>query len=128
MPHQVTVNVAQTHLPNGSTYGVGATVILTDSQFGELGPNVFTDGTLTDGGNVGPAGDVVTTQAADVANLAAVTSAQNATTNASDLATAITLVNALKINYNALQVDVVANRAGLNALLTALRGAAKPMI
>lgn len=43
----------------------------------------------------------------------ALTSSQNATTVASDLATVITLANALKVNYNALQVDVVALRTAL---------------
>jgi hypothetical protein len=40
------------------------------------------------------------------------TSAQNATTAASDLATAIALANALKASFNALQADVVAINVG----------------
>lgn len=47
--------------------------------------------------------------------LVTATSSQNATTAASDLATAIALANALKTNYNALQVDVA-------AILTAANG------
>ena len=40
--------------------------------------------------------------------IAALTSAQNATTAASDLTTSEALANALKANYNALQADVAA--------------------
>jgi hypothetical protein len=40
--------------------------------------------------------------------VAALTSAQNATTNATDLTTSEALANALKVSYNALQTDVAA--------------------
>ena len=55
------------------------------------------------------------------ANQAAVTltSSQNATANGSDAGTTQTLANALKVSYNALQVDV----AALNVLVTELRAA-----
>ena len=43
----------------------------------------------------------------------ALTSSQNATANASDLGTAITLANALKVSYNAAQVDIAAIRTAL---------------
>ena len=46
----------------------------------------------------------------------ALTSAQNATTNGSDAGTTQTLANALKVSYNALQVDVAAVRSALVTL------------
>jgi len=72
---------------------------------------------------------------------AALTSVQNATTAAVDLATSEALANALKANYNALQTDVVAIRTAqgliqadvavirtkINAILTALTGTGKPI-
>lgn len=45
--------------------------------------------------------------------IAALTSSQNATTNGSDAGTTQTLANALKVSYNALQVDVAALGAAL---------------
>lgn len=45
----------------------------------------------------------------------AITSSQNATAAASDLATTEALANALKTNYNAAQVDIVAIKAALVA-------------
>lgn len=54
MPHQVTVNKANTTLPNGFTYQAGAVVILSNEQYAKLAPTVYTGGspTLTNGGNV----------------------------------------------------------------------------
>lgn len=49
-----------------------------------------------------------------------VTSAQNATAAAVDLTTSEALANALKVSYNAAQVDVAAVIAGLNALIDSL--------
>src|SRR4051812_36307076 len=51
---------------------------------------------------------------------AALTSVQEATTNAIDLPTAEALANSLKLKYNALQVDVAAIRTGLAAVISAL--------
>lgn len=50
----------------------------------------------------------------------AVTSSQNATTNGSDAGTTQTLANALKVSFNAAQVDIAAVVAGHNALRAAL--------
>jgi hypothetical protein len=55
----------------------------------------------------------VDTSDTPVHTVAALTSSQNATTAASDLATAQALANALKTSYNALQVDVAAIRTAL---------------
>lgn len=75
---------------------------------------------------------VALTPAAATTDLGALTSAQNATTNASapsvgyvqaEAASAATLVNALKVNYNAAQVDIASLRTKLNAALDALRAA-----
>jgi len=138
MAHKVQINVVQpgtdgVELPDGFTYLVGATPVLTDEQFSLLNPNVFTDGTLTDLGELGPSGDAVTTQG----NAVTLTSAQSATaavattapttttpygfTTSAQAAALITLVNALQVSYNALQVDVA-------ALNTALSGAGKPLV
>jgi hypothetical protein len=67
--------------------------------------------------------------AANVPAAAALTSVQNATTNAAvqsvayvqaDAETVATLANALKVSYNALQVDVAADRVTLNDVIAAL--------
>jgi acetyl-CoA acetyltransferase len=97
-------------LPNKITYPPGAHVILTDEQYAQLNPAMFTNNLLIDGGVVGGAGDQVTTQGAAVT----LTSAQVATANATDLASAEALANALKTAYNALQVDVAALNAALS--------------
>lgn len=70
---------------------------------------------------------ITTTQAAFVADAAALTSTDTTSPNASDLATAITLANELKGDFNALRADVTALRATVNNILAALRGANKPM-
>ena len=54
-----------------------------------------------------------TDKAAIVPTVLALTSAQNATTAAVDLATSEALANALKANYNQLQTDVAALRTAL---------------
>ncbi len=136
MAHRVTVNVDQTKLPNGNTYGVGASVILTDDQFANLWGTAFSDGTLTDSGYVGVG--AVSSQAPTVTPAAALTSSQNATANAvnpanaaytlADQTAVAALANSLKVSYNALQVDVAALQTKVNALITALRTAGGPMI
>lgn len=54
---------------------------------------------------------------AAVSTPAAVTSSQNSTAAATDLTTAEALANALKTSYNAAQVDIVALRASVAALV-----------
>ena len=135
MPHKVLVNVDGVDLPNGLTYTTGQSVVLTDPQFAQLGPAVFTDGTLTDQGAQG--GGAVSAQAADVANVGALTSSQNATANAAtqtgayvqaDVQSIAALANALKVSYNAAQVDIATLRTALNTLLTNMRVSGGPMI
>lgn len=64
-----------------------------------------------------------TSQAAHVAAAAALTSSQNATANGSDATTTQALANALKVSYNAAQVDIAALRTKLNELIAALEAA-----
>jgi hypothetical protein len=119
-------------LPDGITYQVGATPTLTDEQFSQLGPNIFTDGTLVDLGEIGGGSGAVTLQGAAVT----LTSATNATaavittapTNTSPYGYAtsaqalalITLVNSLQITVNALVVDVAALNTNLSGTGKAL--------
>lgn len=116
MPHVVQVantlpaGVTGVELPDKITYPAGTHVTLTDEQFAELNPQMFSNNLLVDLGVTGPAGDQVTTQGSAVT----LTSAQVATANATDLASAIALANALKTALNALQTDV----AALNTALT----------
>jgi hypothetical protein len=133
MAHKVTAanGVANIQLPNGSVInGAGAVLpdgvtvvqtsgsaVLTDEQFAQLPSSLF-PGTLIDGGVIGSGSDAVTTQAVDVANVAALSSASTA--NATDLASAEALANALK-------ADVATLRTALNSLLTNLRVAGGPM-
>jgi hypothetical protein len=163
-----------TMIPN-----IGTTVYLSDEEFALVSPSSL-GVAWTDNGQVSDVGDGVSTQAANVAAQGALTSAapsavgsaadgaltssQNATTNASapgvgyvqaEAASTATLANALKVSYNALQVDVAAlrtaynlaqtdvvnlratllatqadlatTRTKVNAALAALTGAGKPM-
>lgn len=64
--------------------------------------------------------DNVRTQAAFVADVAALTSVQEATANGSDPATTQALANSLKIKYNALQADVAALHTTLLAVQDSL--------
>lgn len=102
MAHRVQIannlpaGVNQVELPDGLAYRAGQQVTLSDEDFSKLGPAEFTNGTLIDLGETGPAGDQVTTQGA------AVTLTSATTANATDLASAIALVNALKVDIAAL--------------------------
>lgn len=128
MAHNVRTNKSLVDLPGVGRIDVsGTTVTLTDSDFSLIPAAAFAGGSpvLTDLGQVGPSGDAVLTQATFVAAAAALTSVQNATAAASDLATAIALANALKANYNALQADVAALRTTLVAEMAALQGVGK---
>lgn len=159
MAHKVTAASGTTNieLPNGRSISAGQSAVLTDEQFSQIPSGLF-PGTLIDNGVIGATGDLVTTQAPVVAAPAAltssapaaVTSSQNATTNAAtqsgsyvqaDVQTITALANALKVNYNAAQVDiaalrttlaatqadVAALRATLAATLVALKTAGGPM-
>ena len=159
MPHKVTgaAGVTNVELPNGQSINAGQSATLTDEQFALIPSSLFPT-PLIDAGVVGPSGDAVTTQAPVVAAPAAltssapaaVTSLQNSTTNAAtqsgsyvqaDVQTITALANALKVNYNAAQVDiatlrttlaatqadVAALRTTLAATLVALKTAGGPM-
>ena len=108
------VGVPGVELPDNITYPAGTHVTLTDEQFAQINPAMFTTANpsgqvlLIDGGVAGGAGDQVTTQGSAVT----LTSAQvNAGT--------VTLA-ALAAAYNALQTDVA-------ALNTAISGAGKAL-
>lgn len=136
MPHQVRTNVVLVDLPGvGRIENSGQVVTLQDSDFSLIPASAFSGGSpiLTDLGVVGSSGDTATTQAAFVAQPAALTSAapaaltsaQNVTTNAvnpanaayiqADQTTLAALANALKTSYNAAQADVAALRTTLAA-------------
>lgn len=132
MPHKVRTEVAHVTLPGvGRIDDASTQVILTDADFALIPAAAFST-YVTDLGYVGSSGDVVGTQAAYVAALgaltsaapdavtssapAAVTSSQNSTTNGSDAGTTQTLANALKVSYNAAQVDIAALRTTLAAV------------
>jgi hypothetical protein len=133
MAHKVQVAAGLTNieLPDGSYHSAGDQVVLTDQQFSLIPSRLF-PGTLIDLGVVGTTGDVVTTQAPVVAAPAAltssapaaVTSSQNSTANANtqtgsyvqaDVQSITALANALKVSYNAAQVDIAALRTTLAA-------------
>ena len=128
MPRKVTVNTGFTNvgLPNGLAYNAGDAVVLTDEQAAKLLGNVFTktvvasDGVsravLVDNGSYG----TTTGNAGARPTVSAVTSSQNATAAATDLTTSEALANALKVSYNAAQVDIAALRAEVLALTNAL--------
>jgi hypothetical protein len=109
-------------VPNANT-----TVNITSDAFNSIPASMFSGNHLQDMGAVPDGTDAVVTQAPFVTNPAAVTSVQEATANATDLATAQALANSLKIKYNAAQVDIAALRGTVNTLLTALKGAGLPM-
>jgi hypothetical protein len=119
LAHKVLVNSVPAgtngvELPDGFTYKAGATPVLTDEQFSLLDQSIFTDGTLTDLGELGPTGDSVTTQSASVT----LTSSQLSTTGSG---TELTDFTTLATAYNKLQADVV-------ALQTSLSGAGKAIV
>jgi hypothetical protein len=135
----------------------GTTIVISDEEFGLVTPSSL-GVAWTDNGQVTDAVDLVSAQATNVPAMgaltssapAAVTSSQNATTNASapgvgyvqaEAASTATLANALKVSYNAAQADIAALRATLlatqadlatvrttlNSALAALTGTGKPM-
>lgn len=122
MPHSVTTNQPLTELPKGggsATQRVEAantTVVLTDEEFARLPSNIFSSGKLTDAGANADPYDAVSLQAATVAAPAALTAP--ATFNA-------TTYTATEVN--ALRNDVAALRTTVANLITALRGAGRPM-
>ena len=143
MPRKVTVNTGFTNvgLPNGLAYNAGDVVVLTDEQSAKLLDTVFSktvvasDGVsrpvLVDNGAYGTVYQTGTQTA--MTSPAALTSSQYSTTNAAtqtssyvqaDVQTIATLANALKVSYNAAQVDIAALRAKLVLIETALLNAA----
>lgn len=101
-------------LPDGGTYNDGDTVVLTDAQFDEI-RDALIPGTIIDNGATGELGDAVVTQAATVAAPAALT------------ATAAAGAAPTAAEFDALLADVTALRTTVAAILTALKGAGKPM-
>jgi hypothetical protein len=125
MSHNVKTLVANVTLPGAGQIETAQTVVtLADTDFQKIPAAAFTGGKLQDLGS--PLG-VVSVVAPFVAAPAAVTSSQEATANASDLATAQALANSLKTKYNAAQADIVALQAKVAAILTALKTAGGPM-
>jgi hypothetical protein len=76
--------------------------------------------------DLGTTTGAVSVQANFVAADTGLTSSQNATAAAVDLTTTEALANALKANYNQLQVDVANLRTAFNAELAALQTAGGP--
>jgi hypothetical protein len=107
------------------------TLTISDEAYAKIPSTNFhaSDGTkpLIDNGAVGTTNDTVVVQAAVVAAPAALTSSQEATANATDLATAQALANSLKTKYNALQADVAALRTVVANTLTNLKTPGGPM-
>jgi len=101
-------------LPNGGSYNAGAEVTLSDDEFSKIAATALGDEVL-DLGAV-DADDFVSVQAAHVAAAVALTSAPITGGE-----------SPTEAEYNALQADVAALRTKLNAVLTALTGAGKPM-
>jgi hypothetical protein len=114
LPGGAVVNGSGTLKADGVTVrGTGDIVTLTDAQFQSIPSQYFTV-YITDAGPATGDPDQVQIQGVDVPNLSALTSAQ--------VGAAPT-----QANFNALQVDVAADHAALQALLTSLRGVGKPM-
>jgi hypothetical protein len=109
-------------VPNAQT-----TVNITSEAFNSIPSTMFSGSHLQDMGAVPDGTDAVVTQAVFVNPPAAVTSVQEATANATDLATAQALANSLKAKYNAAQTDIAALRGTVAALQAALAGVGKPM-
>jgi hypothetical protein len=109
-------------VPNAQT-----TVNITQDAFNSIPSTMFSGSHLQDMGAVPDGSDAVVVQAPFVAVPAAVTSVQEATANATDLASAQALANSLKIKYNAAQADIAALRGTVAALQAALAGVGKPM-
>lgn len=129
MPRSITVVTVPQEIPGyGLVTVTNTNLVLADEYFESISGAAITNGWIVDHGPVG-SGNL--TQAAVVSLPAALTSSQNATTNAvtpanvaytqADQTTIANLANALKVSYNALQADVAALRATLNAEMTALQ-------
>ena len=114
------------------------TVQIDEASFDTIPAGAFSGGspTLQDMGPIADPADEVSNQAAFVAQPAAVTSAQVATANANtqtasyvqaDVQSIATLANALKVQGNAAQADIVALQGKVAALMTALKVANGPM-
>lgn len=124
MAHKVQTVVGNVTLPGvGLVETAGTIVTLDDDDFQKIPAAAF-PGKLTD---LGVTTGAVSAQANVVAAPAALTSSQNATAAATDLATSQALANALKANYNQLQADVVALRTTVANILTELKTAGGPM-
>jgi hypothetical protein len=137
MPRKVTVNTgfSNVQLPNGLFYNANDSVVLSDEQAAKLLGNVFSKTVVNSAGNALPVlidnGSYGTTtgNAGARPTISAVTSSQNSTTNAAtqtssyvqgDVQLIATLANALKVSYNAAQVDIAALRVEVLALTNAL--------
>ncbi len=118
MARSVTVNKKNVTIDN-QVYQTGDVVTVTDAQFNSLtNAGAFGGGspTLTDGGAAANPGDNVYTQGATVAAPTALTSAAASGGEAPTEA-----------EYNALRTDVSNLRTTVANLLTALKGAGKPL-
>lgn len=124
MAHKVQTVVGNVTLPGvGLVETAGTIVTLDDDDFQKIPAAAFPS-KLTD---LGVTTGAVSAQGNYVAAIGALTSSQNATAAATDLATAQALANALKANYNQLQTDVATIRTAVNAILTSLQTAGGPM-
>lgn len=125
MSRTIKTLVANVEVPGSGNIETAQTILtISDENFQRIPAAAFTASKLQDLGSTTGAVSVV---APFVAAPAALTSAQNATANGSDPATTQALANALKVSYNALQVDVAAVRTTLAATLVALKTAGGPM-
>lgn len=121
MSHSVRTNLPLLQVPMGPgtdtrrIEATNTTVTLTDAEYARIPSSAFSSGDLTDLGPVSDSGDSVATQAAFVAPAAALTAAAAAGANPT------------KAEFDALLADVTALRTKLNAALSALQGAGKPM-
>ncbi|WP_267716813.1 hypothetical protein [Streptomyces sp. CoH17] len=125
MAFKVKTLVPNVYLPNGYMYpNVDTVIVLTDEDYRALSPDVFTKNILQDLGPAANSGDNVYTQGATVANPAALTSSQNATTNASAPA-ALTSSNAGSTFADLTAATAAHNQvvADLTALRTSLASA-----
>lgn len=113
VPNGQTLSGAGTLRSDGTTRGVGEIADLTAAQFSQI-PGSYFPTYLVDLGNQADGADSVVTQAADVADPAALTSAQ--------VGAAPT-----QAQFNALQTDVANLRATVLALTTNFRGSGRPM-
>jgi hypothetical protein len=143
MAHKVQIQfplppgVQGVELPDHVSYAAGQVVTLSDEDFSRLNPVMFTNGMLTDLGELGPTGDSVTTQASVPTTLTAQSSSTLATAGANtqtgsyvqaDVQTIATLANAEKASINLIVADITALYATLNSLITNLTGAGKAIV